>query len=178
MGYDDAINVILRNKTLKNLHSTAQWNPNTHLSRLTHTITPTCSLRTRRSSQPPCHHAPAEKLWEAQERRAPFNYIQHVINGVRLADTPYGIVANVINAVQLHPTRTRSCARAPHAPARADGGRCSCTCTSWTAWHFRSPSPTRSTTRRASPLEMIHLHALGRDRDPLGRDERRHVVRH
>ena len=39
-------------------------------------------------------------------------------------------------------------------------------------------SPTRSTTRRASPLEMIHLHALGRDRDPLGRDERPHVVRH
>ena len=25
---------------------------------------------------------------------------------------------------------------------------------------------------------LIHLHALGRDRDPLGLDERRHVVRH
>ena len=58
---------------------------------VSHTITPTCSLRTRRSFQPPCHHALAEKLWEASKRLPAssahsLNYIRHAL------------------AVQLHPT--------------------------------------------------------------------------
>ena len=77
--------------------------PQTLIPLVSHTITPTCALRTRRSFQPPCYHALAEKLWEASKRLPAssahsLNYIRHAL------------------AVQLHLTHNHTYLLAAHSP--------------------------------------------------------------